>query len=406
MLRMGITPRKDWKKMAHEYGFHFHTMHGQPYWDESAYYQFTLKQIEQHLESPTEELHQMCLHIVDKVSKDDELLTKFAIPQAFWQPIADSWNAREPSLYSRLDFVYDGTRPAKLLENNADTPTSLYESGFWQWLWLENNVDGGKLSGACDQFNSLQEKLVNQFKVIAHYYELSYMHFACCKDTDEDRGTVQYLQDCAKAAGIDDYFVYMEDIGLGENGDLSDLQDQIISHCFKLYPWEFMQREEFGLASIEAATAWVEPVWKSILSNKALLPSLWQAFKGHPNLLPAYFEADFARHSGSAQGEQKWVRKPLFSREGANIDIVEFKNAALPKQNKKDKQAKNILSTDGPYGEEGYIYQAYSPLPKFGQSHTLIGSWLVGDEAAGISIREDESMITQDLSRYLPHVIL
>jgi glutathionylspermidine synthase len=414
---MGIPPRANWQQMARDYGFHFHTMHGQAYWDETAYYQFTLAQIERDLEAPTEEIQQMCLHVVDEVCKDDALLTKFAIPENFWQPIADSWRAQEPSLYSRLDFVYDGKHSAKLLENNADTPTSLYESGFWQWLWLENNVDRGNLAKSADQFNSLQEKLINQFKVIAHYYDLQYMHFACSKDTDEDRGTVQYLQDCAKAAGLDDYFVYVEDIGLGEKGDLTDLHDQIISHCFKLYPWEFMQREAFGLASVKANVGWIEPIWKSVLSNKAILPALWKAFEGHPNLLPAFYEDEVSKLNAFNSGDNKWVKKPLFSREGANIDILQVAAAKLehdPSGTHAQMLGKSLLndadskplSTSGPYGEEGFIYQAYAPLPKFGNSYTLIGSWLVGNQAAGISIREDESMITQDLSRYLPHIIL
>lgn len=391
MLRRPIEARKNWQQMANDYGFHFHTMYGQAYWDETAYYQFSLAQIERDLESPTEEIHQMCLHVVDLVSKNEELLTKFAIPNEYWQAIADSWLAKEPSLYSRLDFVYDGKKPAKLLENNADTPTSLYESGFWQWLWLENNVNNNKLSQAADQFNSLQEKLVNRLKVIADYYGTSYLHFACCKDTDEDRGTVQYLQDCAKEAGLNDYFVFIEDIGLAETGELTDLQDQIISTCFKLYPWEFMQREEFGPHALKAQTAWVEPIWKTILSNKALLPMLWQEFKGHPNLLPAFFESDI-HDMNSLDGVSKWVKKPLYSREGANIDILE--------------NGKMSLSSDGPYGEEGFIYQAHTPLPRFGDNYTLVGSWLVNDEAAGISVREDKSPITQDLSRYMPHIIL
>jgi glutathionylspermidine synthase len=391
MLRVPIDARKNWQTMANDYGFHFHTMHGQPYWDETAYYQFNLNQIERDLESPTEDIHQMCLQVVDKVVKDEELLKKFAIPEEYWDAIALSWKAQEPSLYSRLDFVYDGKNPAKLLENNADTPTSLYESGFWQWLWLESNVDNNKLSKKADQFNSLQEKLVNRFKVIADYYRINYLHFACCKDTDEDRGTVQYLQDCAKEAGLDDYFVYIEDIGLAEDGKLSDLENQVISHCFKLYPWEFMQREEFGPHAINSDTSWIEPIWKTILSNKALLPMLWREFKGHPNLLPAFFESDIA--GMQAQSEiKKWVKKPLYSREGANIEILE--------------NGKISLSSAGPYGEEGFIYQAHTTLPKFAESYTLIGSWLVGDEAAGISVREDSSPITQDLSRYMPHIIL
>lgn len=387
LFRLPIAQRKNWQKTATEYGFKFHTMYGEPYWDESAYYQFSLEQIENDLEAPTEEIHQMCLAAVDNVVNSESLLTQFQIPDEFWQAIADSWNTKQPSLYSRLDFAYSGKGPAKLYENNADTPTSLYESGFWQWLWLQEQVDAGKLSKNADQFNSLQEKLIHQLSNIGNFYDINSMHFACCQDTEEDRGTVQYLQDCANEAGIKNEFVFIEDIGLTEAGYFSDLQDNVIQTLFKLYPWEFMQREEYAAHIISSHTNWIEPLWKAILSNKALMPLLWKMFEGHPNLLPAFFENELA-----LAGQQKLVKKPIYSREGANVSIIE--------------NGKTLLAADGPYGEEGFIYQAYSPLPKFGDNHTLIGSWLVDDQAAGISVREDSSLITQDSSRYLPHIIL
>ncbi|MCW8107288.1 glutathionylspermidine synthase family protein [Alteromonas ponticola] len=389
MLRLASSPRPHWKKQARDFGFHFHTLYGEPYWDESAYYQFSLRQIEQDLEAPTEELHQMCLHVVNEVVKDEQLLTKLAIPQQHWELVRQSWFQQQPSLYSRLDFVYDGSQPAKLLENNADTPTSLYESGFWQWLWLADKVDAGELSRQADQFNSLQEKLIARFKEIAAFYHIDQMHFACCKGTDEDRGTVQYLQDCASEAGLTADFVFIEDIGIGDTGYFTDLKDQPITDCFKLYPWEFILNEEFARYLPQAAVNWIEPPWKTILSNKGLLPLLWKHFPDHPNLLPAYFYGDQISHSSEPL---RWIKKPLFSREGANISLL----AA----------GSETQLSDGPYGEEGFILQAYCPLPRFGDHHTLIGSWLVDDQAAGISIREDASTITQDTSRYLPHIIL
>ncbi|MCY7294486.1 glutathionylspermidine synthase family protein [Alteromonas sp. a30] len=387
MLRIQIPERPHWRQKAEEFGFHFHTFDGEPYWDETAYYQFSLEQIENDIEAPTEEIHQMCLEVVDNVVKDEELLRLFQIPELFWQQIADSWRNKDPSLYSRLDFAYQGKGVAKLYENNADTPTSLYESGFWQWLWLEEQVNRGKLSRGSDQFNSLQEKLVHQLRYIAEHYRVSHIHFSCCEDTQEDRGTAQYLQDCTREAGIDAPFVFIENIGLSETGFFTDTHDHTIDTLFKLYPWEFMQREDFG-EHIEAAQVnWIEPMWKSVLSNKALLPMLWKMFPNHPNLLPSWFESELPTSSSTPL-----VKKPIFSREGANISVIE--------------QGKAHINTGGPYGEEGYIYQAYCPLPKFGDNYTLIGSWLVGDQAAGISIREDASMITQDTSRYLPHIIL
>ena len=388
MLRIPIAERADWQDKARDFGFKFHTMYGERYWDESAYYQFALKQIEQDLEDPSLELHQMCLAAVDKVVADESLMTRFCIPEAYWDFVRNSWLRRDPSLYSRLDLAYSGQGPAKLYENNADTPTSVYETGFWQWLWLEENVDNGALARRADQFNSLQEKLVNRFAELAWLAPARTLHFACCKDTEEDRGTVQYLEDCATAAGISCRFVYIEDIGIDAEGRFTDLEDHVIDWLFKLYPWEFMFAEEYGQFLPESTLNWLEPPWKSLLSNKALLPLLWKLYPNHPNLLPAWFE-DEATQAGSYDGAL--VKKPIFSREGANISLLD--------------EQQTLLESSGPYGEEGFIYQALHPLPKFGNHYTLIGSWLVDDQPAGISIREDDSLITQDMSRYLPHII-
>ena len=388
MLRRDIAARTNWHDTAQEYGFSFHTIDGQAYWDESAYYQFTLEQIENDIEDPTQELHEMCLHVVDKVVQSQALLNDFCIPDAFHEAVSDSWQAKSPSLYSRLDLVYDGTGPAKLLENNADTPTSLYESGFWQWLWLEQQVDSGALPNASDQFNSLQEKLIMRFRDIANHYQQKNMHFSCCLDSDEDRGTVQYLQDCAAQAGLSTPFVFIDDIGVTDTHRFMDLDNNPMDMAFKLYPWEFMLKEEFGEIAAYSDTKWVEPIWKSVLSNKALLPLLWEMFPNHPNLLPSYLHRDLDKVDKAG----KWVKKPIFSREGANIMIIDNGDV--------------IAQTGGEYGDEGVIFQQFTPLPKFADNYTLIGSWLVNDMPAGISVREDNTLITQDTSRFVPHIIL
>lgn len=387
MQRVACAERPQWRQRAREFGFRFHTLYGQPYWDESAYYQFTLEQIERDLEDPTAELHQMCLQAVDAVVRSEELLRRFCIPETHWDLIRRSWQRREPSLYSRLDLVYDGRKPAKLLENNADTPTSLYETGFWQWLWLEDCISTGTLSFASDQFNSLQDQLIAWFVRYRQVGRREPLYFSCCKGSDEDRGTVQYLEDCARSAGLSTAFIYVEDIGEGEGLSFTDLDDRVIQAMFKLYPWEFMLREDYAQLLWQADVQWLEPPWKALLSNKALLPTLWRLFPHHPNLLPAYFADDPERSTLTS-----YVRKPIFAREGANVEVVV--------------EGRRVFASEGPYGEEGFIYQAYSPLPTFGDNHTLIGSWLVDDQPAGISIREDTQMVTQDLSRYLPHVIL
>lgn len=396
MLRLPSAERVNLKQLADQFGFDFHTMYGEKYWDETRFYQFSLEQVEQDIEDPTEALHQMCLQVVDTVVNSDELMAKFQIPEAFWAFVRQSWQDQEPSLYSRIDLVYGGRGPAKLLENNADTPTSVYETGFWQWLWLEHATATGKTVNRADQYNSLQDKLVHRFRELKQYHPDKVLYFACAKETVEDRGTVQYMEDCAKEAGIETAFVYVEDIGIDEQGrftanpDSETLPEEspVIDWIFKLYPWEDMMREDFAPYLLQNNTYWLEPAWKSILSNKALLPMLWEMFPGHPNLLEAYFEEDAAL----CDPAKTWVRKPIFSREGANIQIM--------------KGDQLIEQSDGDYAEQPHILQEFSSLPKFGESYTLIGSWLVNDQPAGMSIREDSTLITKDMSRYIPHVIV
>lgn len=385
MKRVALQERPNWRDKATEFGFNFHTMYGEPYWCEDAYYQFTLAQIDQ-LEDATAELHQMCLKVVERVVNSDELMAKFQIPKHVWEFVRASWRTQQPSLYSRLDLVYDGVNPPKLLENNADTPTSLYEAAFFQWLWLEDQIAAGQLPPNADQFNSMQEKLIERFAELKNQHGFSLLHVACCEDTEEDRGTVQYLQDCAQEAGLASEFLYIEEIGLGERGQFTDQQDQVISNLFKLYPWEFMFRETFSTKLEDAGVRWLEPAWKAIISNKALLPLLWEMFPNHPNLLESYFADDAHPPMDS------YVIKPLFSREGANIRIIE--------------NGKELASADGPYGKEGMIVQEYCPMPRFNDSYTLIGSWLVNDRPCGIGLREDRALITQDLSRFYPHSII
>ncbi len=382
MKKVACDERPGWRSYAESVGFEFHTFDGEPYWDETGYYQFNLRQIEQDLEEPTEELHQMALGLVDDIIRDEEKLQQLAIPKPFWDFVAQSWRNKAPSLYGRLDLVYDGTGPAKLLELNYDTPTSLFETGFFQWVWLEDQIMRGQVPQGADQFNSLQDQLEAAF---ANLPLANPLYFASVANSIEDKGTVMYLMDIARQAGVDSRFIELEQLGEA-SGQLVDLDGYAIGSLFKLYPWEFMVQEDFASVILSSQTQWLEPGWKMLLSNKGILPLLWQKYKGHPNLLESHFE-----QAGQSFGAG-WVRKPLFSREGANVELVTHSGEKI--------------SEPGPYADSPFIRQKLQPLPKFGHSYTMIGSWVVGNSAAGIGIREDSTLITKDSSRFLPHIIL
>jgi glutathionylspermidine synthase len=385
--RIAIAERTGWRALAEELGFDFHTIDGQAYWDESAYYAFDLRQIEHALEAPTEELHQMALALVDEVVASEQLLAQLAIPRAYWDWIAQSWRGPRLHLYGRLDLAYAGQGPAKLYELNYDTPTSLYESAFFQWLWLEQQIARKGLPAGADQFNSLQEKLVVRFTQLAAHLHAP-LYFSAVQDSAEDQATVSYLRDCAEQAGLAHAVIAIENIGLSADGRFTDLGDALIGSLFKLYPIEAMLAESFGPHLPGSGLQLIEPPWKIILSNKGVLPLLWERHRGHPNLL----EARFCAQPASGDPAAGWVRKPFFSREGANVLLTTPEG--------------KTLRTAGPYGDGPMIEQAWHPTPSFEGRHALIGSWVVGDQAAGIGIREDASPITQNSSRFVPHAIL
>jgi glutathionylspermidine synthase len=376
MQRELLIPRPDWPQKMEEVGFGFHSIDG-IYWDERACYHLTMGEVDM-LESVTNELHQMCIDAAQRVI-DRELFSQFAIPPEFVSVVVDSWNNDEPTLFGRFDLSWDGKSPPKLLEYNADTPTSLIEASVAQWYWLQDVKKG------TDQFNSIHERLITRWQEISAETGIKNIHMACAGESEEDVGNLDYMCDVATQAGLTPHFIDINQLGWDAVGKrFVDDRDNEIAALFKFYPWEWMAREAFGRNVASADTRFFEPPWKMLLSNKAILPVLWEMFPDHPNLLPAFFTPQkFA---------SDYVKKPLLSREGANINIH---------------TAGGDIATGGEYGEEGFVYQAFHPLPNFAangeDNYMVVGSWIIGDEAAGIGIREDESPITKNTSRFLPH---
>ena len=386
MKRHRLPVRPNWQAEAEKVRFFWHTPEGVPYWDESAAYSFTLKEIEDNLEAPAAEIEAMCLDFASRAMKDEAILTRLAIPRAFWQAITDSWNGGCRNLYGRFDFAYGGNGPAKLLEYNADTPTSLVEASVVQWMWLEQQVQAGVLPKGADQFNSLHDKLIAAFKNLKRGATF-HLHLACAADSDEDFGTIEYLEECAIQAGMTSDVLFMSDIGLSPDGRFTDKDNKIIETLFKLYPWEWMFREEFGAAIPGCGAQLIEPLWKSLLSTKGLLPYLWEMAPGHPNLLPAFFADD---PKASSIG-MHYARKPLYSREGSNVTLVSGGMA--------------VAEAGGTYGAEGFIVQEAVDMPNFGGGYCVLGLWLVASQPAGLGIREDSTPITRNTSRFVPHYI-
>lgn len=378
MILKHLKEDPNWQNRLEELGFGYHTEGNVPYWIESYYYSVSENFVDE-VHTATMELWDMCIHAVEHVITHKKY-DLFQIPLFIQEHIEKSWNEDHPSIYGRFDFAYDrNSDQLKLLEFNADTPTSLFETGVIQWHWMQHYFGNSK-----DQFNSVHDQLIASWNAIIPYLKGNTLHFTCMRDTLEDLTNVEYLRDCAMQAGIHTKLIFIDDIGW-DGETFVDLEDEVITDIFKLYPWEWMVYESFALhiPNDMAEAHWIEPSWKMILSNKAILAVLWELYPYHHLLLETYFD--------EPKGMTNYVKKPLLSREGANITL--YKDGVIAE------------ATAGDYGDEGYVCQALAPLIKEDTGYSIIGAWVIGQQACGITFRESDKLITTNKSRFVPHII-
>jgi glutathionylspermidine synthase len=377
MDRLQTEPRSGWQSIVESQGMYFHTIDDEPYWDESAYYRFRSNEIDL-IEKATYELDRLCLKAVEHVIQN-KLFKQFQIPEPFIPFVIESWNRDEHTIYGRFDLAYDGRDPPRLLEYNADTPTALLEAAVIQWFWMKDRQK--QSSATIDQFNTIHERLIEAWQA----YKLDVkdvMYFTGMEGVLEDYMTVNYLRDTAIQAGLKTEYLNVSDIGWNSGCRSFMFHETPIHNLFKLYPWEWLLREAYGQFLAQSPTRWMEPPWKMLLSNKAILPILYELNPECPYLLRAQWEPM----------EITFVKKPILSREGACVSIVQ--------------DGKVIAETDGfeLYRKSPCIYQEFVTLPNFDGNYPVVGSWMVNGYACGMGIREDTSLITQNTSRFVPHL--
>ena len=395
MHRHQLTPRPGWQQLVEREGLTFHTLDdGQPYWDESAAYELTAAEIDT-LEAAANELQVLCLAAAQHII-DNRRFADLRIPAAAIPVIERAWNAEPPALYGRFDILWAGAalgHPPKLLEYNADTPTSLVEAAVIQWNWLEAVSPHLPSSSPStpDQFNSIHDRLVAKWKDVAPYLQQP-VYFAGV-DAPEDTLTLAYLEDTAVRAGLATRRIRMLDLGWNEPSQaFVDLDERPVQTLFKLYPWEALLAEDFAphaLATYPQLT-WIEPIWKLLLSNKGILPILWELYPNHPLLLEAHFD--------SPRSLTAYARKPLLSREGEDVSLTYPDGTTL--------------ENPGTYGDGRFVFQALAPEAVFPDTrlppvlrhrHPVLGLWMIDQECGGMGIRESAGPITDNRSSFVPH---
>jgi glutathionylspermidine synthase len=395
LQRHDIEPRQGWPAIIEEQGLIYWKTplpDGEEisYWHEGAHYSLTSEEVYE-IEAAARLMLEMLVEAGDYIIEEN-LFAQMGIPGWAVPRIKETWESEPPMLYGRFDFAYGHDGVPKLLEYNADTPTGLLECAAVQWFWARDVFGPG-----VDQWNLLHEMLVARWRELAQAGRLPgtkiHMLHTSEERSGEDFMTTGYLAETARAAYLLCDLLPIESLGFVDGRGFVDLAGDDVRTAFKLYPWEWMVREDFGSLALEhmgdapGQTIWIEPIWKMLWSNKGILPVLHRLFPENPHVLPAWFDG------GQPTSLRSFVRKPLLAREGANATVV---------------LDGEVVETgpDQDYGEEGFVVQAYTDLGDYGAgARPVLGVWTVDVEPAGLGIRESDGLLTTNTSRFVPHVI-
>lgn len=336
------------------------------------------------------ELYDMFIAAAQNVI-DNDRFDELGIPFNLIDAIKMSWeNEVHWHLYGRFDFAggLDG-KPIKLIEFNADTPTSLFESAILQWAMLkQNNLDEHL------QFNSIYESLMDNFKRLItldesveefeEHYRGWKILFSSVAGNKEEELTTKLLAHIAKDAGFECDFAYVDEVEFGEEGIFKNGVNY--EYWFKLIPWEEIAIEEGELAMLltqimrNQKAIILNPAYTLLFQSKGILKILWELYPNHPLLLESSYEP--------LQGKD-FVRKPMFGREGANISIV--------------KDDIKLQENIGPYGNNKMIYQQYYELNSNENEYYQAGVFFAY-EGCGLGFRKG-GLIIDNASKFVGHII-
>jgi len=385
MQRRTLPPRPGWETRLQDVGMTWYAPtpeHPVPYWGEEGYYAFSSREVEG-LKRDAQDLTQMVLETTGAAIEGGRL-EELGIPAFLHGAVRESWERDDPSVYMRLDLAYDGSGHARLLEVNAQTPTSLIEAAVCQWHWLEDRLEAGQLSAGTSQWNTVHEGLGEQWAHLAGERGVTQAHFSAAR-TVEDIATVTYLRDLAGAAGVSGSFLAADEVGTNpQEPYLLDTWTLPIRHLMWLWPFEYAWESRDAAFLAQTQTRFIEPLWKAVTGSKGLLAHLHGRYPDSGLVLPATL-------TPGSLGPGV-VRKPLYSREGQNV--------TLPGEN----------PTPGAYGDLAVVEQAYAELPEFpagdGPRYPVLGVWVAGDEVCGLGIREGRGRVTDNRATFAPHVVL
>ncbi len=382
MIRENATPRPNWREDCEAIGFTYHSIDG-TYWDESRCYRFTADEIDT-LEAAAAELHARCLDAVEHIVTHDRM-AELAIPRRVAR-------ARRALVAREGAVALRPLRPRLRRQGAAQAPRVQRRHADGAARGLGRAV---ALAGAEDPAGRRRRRPV-QFAAREADRELARVrgelvggHARAFHVRRRQRGGPRQPRLPARRGDAGRRRRRASSTSRTSAGTrppacfVDDGNDEIRVLC-KLYPWEWLADEAFGPHLLGAEPA----------RDRARLEDA------------AVQQGRAADPVGALSRSREPAARVLSSagRIPATTSRSRCSRAKAPTS--RSTPAARTIAADGEYGAEGRIYQAYAPIPRFGDDYVTIGAWIVGDEPAGIGLREDASPITRNTSRFVPHYFL
>lgn len=351
-------------------------------------------------------------HVLDSYQLD-----KLAIPYNLHEMIRLTWNDdRHLHLFGRFDFAGGvAGLPIKLLEFNADTPTSLPETAIIQWAQVKAN----DLPESA-QFNFVYEALVDHFKRLRALNpdREPAILFSTMRGAPEDDDNTWVIQEAAREAGFETDFRYVDEVIFSEiegvcieerqapiqlepahtilggpayNGDLG-VTYRRFPFWFKLVPWEYIANDEPDLCDILTKIVRADlcvilnPAYTMLFQSKGILKYLWDLFPDEPLLLETTFEEPIGRYDFS------FVQKVFFGREGSNVTV--YDDIGLP-----------LEVRGGDYDNQPSVFQARAELARDGDGQLYQAGVFFAYEACGLGFRRGPRLIIDNGAQFVGHVV-
>lgn len=364
-------------------------------WDESSAYIISRKEVDDLLEAVNPVIR-MGREAVDFLLDGD--WGTLGIPLQMFESLRDSFDSQELEFITRYDFAYLGNGQLKLVGIEADSPRSLIETAHTQRAWLFDKFRARINAHKVTQLNSIPELSIEAFRRLREISRFNSMHFASSSyDKTEDLLIANFMKGLAETAGWATRNTRIKDLHWDiKQSAWKDTENNYITALFKQYPWEMLLRQNISKDLFENNNLEMilEPSWKTILSNRAILPAMYELYPKSEILSPAFLNS----HKGLGNNI---VTGPLLHTSSRNeMGILNGRKFTAWGEQQKDFSNQRVLA------------HRKMEIPKRfrdasgGYRFAYLSFFTIAGNPAGFGIRETRLPILGIHTTFKPHIVM